>query len=418
MPYIISAPKSWHPMRILHVYRTYSPPGGTQEAIRNLCLATRDYGVQSRVFTLSSGPCPAEITLPEGKVVFGRSWGAPASCDIGGFSAVRAFMREAAWADLVHFHFPWPYLDLLRFMLPRGKPCLMTYHSDIVRQRKLAALYAPLMRHTLRAMPRIVVGSANYVESSETLRACVEPEKLRVIPFGLVERSEPAPEGRAILDRLGVPRGGYFLALSVLRYYKGLHHLVRAALAVDAPIVIAGAGYEETNLRALATELGVKNIVFAGHVSEDEKTVLLGNCRAFVFPSHLRSEAFGLALVEAAMTAKPMISCEIGTGTSFVNRDGETGLVVPPSDPVALAAAMNQLLSDPALCARFGAAARQRYETYFTAQGMGEKYTALYRDLVPVGRTDPMRASEAVKSSGPLSKQIPALNERCAVRAE
>lgn len=401
-------------MRTLHVYRTYTPPGGTQEIIRNLCLATRAHGVQSRIFALSSGDHPAEVYLPEGTAVFGRSWGAPASCDIGGFSAIRAFLREAAWADLVHFHFPWPYLDLLRLLLPRGKPCLMTYHSDIVRQRKLCALYAPLMRHTLRAMPRVVVGSPSYAESSQALRDCVPPKKLRVIPFGLMEPSAPDPKANTILDRLGVAPGGYFLALSVLRYYKGLHILVRAALSVDAPIVIAGSGREEANLRALVSELNVKNIVFTGRVSEDEKTVLFRNCHAFVFPSHLRAEAFGLALVEAAMAGRPMISCEIGTGTSFINRDGQTGLVVPPNDPDSLAAAINRLLAAPGLCARFGAAARQRYEEHFTAQRMGERYAALYHELAQIPQTDMIRTAGS-PSIAPLGEPIPVLNEGRAV---
>jgi rhamnosyl/mannosyltransferase len=99
----------------------------------------------------------------------------------------------------------------------------------------------------------------------------------------------------------------------------------------------------------------------------------------FVFPSHLRAEGFGLALVEAAMHAKPMVSCEIGTGTSFVNQHGETGLVVPPADPPALAEAINRLLADEDTCARYGRNARARYDQRFTASAMTAAYTAVYR---------------------------------------
>jgi glycosyltransferase involved in cell wall biosynthesis len=98
-----------------------------------------------------------------------------------------------------------------------------------------------------------------------------------------------------------------------------------------------------------------------------------------VFPSHLRSEGFGLALVEAAMHGKPMVSCEIGTGTSFVNRHGETGLVVPPRDPAALAAAVNRLLTDRQERDAFGRRARQRYVERFTARSMTSAYAAAYR---------------------------------------
>ncbi len=88
-----------------------------------------------------------------------------------------------------------------------------------------------------------------------------------------------------------------------------------------------------------------------------------------------------MVLVEASMFGKPMISCEIGTGTSFVNKDGETGLVVPPESPQALAQAMNMLLIDEAATQQFGRAARQRYETLFSGKVLGKAYAHLYNDV-------------------------------------
>jgi rhamnosyl/mannosyltransferase len=99
-----------------------------------------------------------------------------------------------------------------------------------------------------------------------------------------------------------------------------------------------------------------------------------------VLPSHLRSEAFGMALVEAAMFGRPMISCAIGTGTSFVNQHEVSGFVVASESPAALAAAMNTLLSDEALARRMGRAARARYEQLFSGAALGEAYAKLYRE--------------------------------------
>jgi rhamnosyl/mannosyltransferase len=104
-----------------------------------------------------------------------------------------------------------------------------------------------------------------------------------------------------------------------------------------------------------------------------------------VLPSHLRSEAFGMVLVEAAMIGKPMISCEINTGTSFVNADGETGFVVEPGSPRALAEAMSRLLEDEALALQMGQAARRRYEQLFSGAALGQAYARLYRKVA--GRT-------------------------------
>ena len=113
-----------------------------------------------------------------------------------------------------------------------------------------------------------------------------------------------------------------------------------------------------------------------------EKNVLLQLSRVIVFPSHLRSEAFGISLLEGAMFGKPMISSEIGTGTSYINISGQTGLVVPPSDAAALRAAMHQLWHDRELAEKLGQAAAERYRRLFTAERMGEQFNNLYRKLL------------------------------------
>ncbi|MEJ2610669.1 MAG: glycosyltransferase, partial [Candidatus Thiodiazotropha sp.] len=86
---------------------------------------------------------------------------------------------------------------------------------------------------------------------------------------------------------------------------------------------IAGAGPTERELKERVTRLGLNNVHLLGHVDDAEKVALMRLCRAVVFPSHLRSEAFGVTLLEGAIHSKPLISTEIGTGTSYINIDGE-----------------------------------------------------------------------------------------------
>ena len=107
-----------------------------------------------------------------------------------------------------------------------------------------------------------------------------------------------------------------------------------------------------------------------GAVSDADKEALLALSLCFIFPSHLRSEAFGIALLEAARAGKPMITCEIGTGTTYVNVDRETGLTTPPANPVALADAMSEMWADRTSAFRWGENARARYEALFTAEKM------------------------------------------------
>lgn len=95
-----------------------------------------------------------------------------------------------------------------------------------------------------------------------------------------------------------------------------------------------------------------------------------------------------MVLVEASIYAKPMVTCEIGSGTSYVNLDGETGFVVEPANPKALAAALNRLLDNPSLALEMGRAARRRYEQLFTGRAMGDAYAKLYESLLEQGRMD------------------------------
>lgn len=369
-------------MKVLSVYRTYfpDPPGGLQEAIRQICLSTNAYGVSNTIFTLSPQPQPPRLLLPEGEVVRCRSWAAPASCDLGGVKAFRTFRRLAREADVVHYFYPWPFGDLLHHFSGCSTPAVLTYISDIVRQKYLGRIYAPLMSRTLGDMKAVVANAPAYASCSPVLSSAAVRDKVHIIPLGIDEHSYPREGDMRVFERLGLdPKITYFLFIGIFRYYKGLKYLVEAAASVNAPIVIAGQGPEAANLRMLIEKLGVRNVVFAGQVTDHEKVALIKGCRALVLPSHLRSEAYGMVLVEAAMFGKPMISCEIGTGTSFVNYHGETGFVVQSESPEALAQAMNVLLDDVSLAQRLGIAARRRYQMLFSGSSLGRSYSDLFR---------------------------------------
>lgn len=368
-------------MKVLHFYRTYYPDsfGGVEQVIRQLVTATTQLGVNAEVLTLTRNKQQLDIEF-EGH----RVYRAPLNFEIAstGFSwaALSKFKRLAAQADIIHYHFPWPFMDLAHFLCGIKKPSIVTYHSDIVRQKQLLKIYQPLKRKFLQHVDRIVATSPNYMASSEILNSF--RDKTEVITYGLERKIYPQSDlGLCAQWQAKLPEK-FFLFVGMLRYYKGLHVLLEAAAGTDIPIVILGDGPEERALKEQAKILGLRNVQFLGALPDTDKAALLMLCYGLVFPSHLRSEAFGITLLEAAMYGKPMISCEIGTGTSFVNLDGETGLVVPPSDPTALRQAMRTLFDNPALAAQFGQQAEQRFESLFTAQVMAQKYVQLYQDVL------------------------------------
>lgn len=367
--------------RVLHIYRTYFPEtqGGLQESIRQLCLATQPLGVDNTIFALARQPEPAFMDLPEGKLVRARSWLEVASCDFGAWAAVRRCREAADQCDIIQIHYPWPFADmLLPFIRRRRQPVVVTYVSDIVRQKGLGQLYAPLRRYLLGNATRIVASSPNYAASSEVLRQY--PAQLACIPHCL--EGAPAPD-TALNARWEAQLGrDFFLFVGVLRYYKGLDFLIAAARRVKTPIVIVGEGPEGEQLRQAARSSGLNHVHFLGALPDADKNALYALCRAVVFSSHLRSEAFGITLLEGARIAKPLICCEIGSGTTWVNRHEETGLVVPPADPAALAQAMNRLAGDDALCARLGHGAKLRWQQHFSPQAVGAAYRQLYDDVL------------------------------------
>jgi len=368
-------------LRVLHIYRTYFPEtqGGGQEAIRQLALATRDLGIDNTIFTLARNPTPPEMILPEGRLIRSRSWFEIASCDVGGRDSFLRCREAADQCDIIQIHFPWPFADLmLPFIRRRGQAVVVTYVSDIVRQKGLGRLYAPLRKKLLGHADSIIASSANYASSSDILKRY--EDKLDVIPHCL----EDAPTSDPELLRYWEARLGnrFLLFVGVLRYYKGLSILLEAARHTKADIVILGEGPEGSRLRQAVQRMELKNIHFVGALPDAEKNVLFSLCRAVVLPSHLRSEAFGMTLLEGARASKPLICCEIATGTTAINLHLETGLVVPPSDPASLAQAINRLMADDALSLKLGQGARARWQRYFTPAVVGQAYKNLYEKLI------------------------------------
>ena len=104
-------------------------------------------------------------------------------------------------------------------------------------------------------------------------------------------------------------------------------------------------------------------------------------CSILVLPSIFRSEAFGLVLIEAMACQKPVISTELGTGTSFVNQDGVTGFVVPPKDNRALVRAIKKILENKKMAEEFGQNAFKRVKEEFSLEKMLEKVATVYRAI-------------------------------------
>lgn len=367
-------------IKVLHFFKTYYPEtmGGIEQVIFQIAQGGAEHGFSSQVLYLSERGAARNETV--GNHVTHRSKLDLHVASTGfSLSAFKDFSELAKEVDVVHYHFPWPYMDLVHFATRHGKPSVVSYHSDIVKQKTLLKLYQPLMNRFLSSVDCIVASSPNYAQSSPVLSRF--RDKVEIIPYGLDAATYPVVSPEKIQEWRAKVGAKFFLFVGALRYYKGLDFLLEAARITGFPVVILGGGHQEYELKEQATRLGLANVHFLGGLGDVDKAALLTLCHCFVFPSHLRSESFGISLLEAAMYAKPLISCEIGSGTTFINIANETGLVVPPRDAVALAEAMSTLWHDVEKAAEMGRLAFRRYQEVFSASEMAAAYAAVYRKL-------------------------------------
>ena len=368
-------------LKVLHFYKTYYPDtfGGIEQVIYQLSESGAEYDVESTVLSLSKRGDIDNQKIGKQRVFYAKTNFEVASTPFS-LSCIKKFKELANQADIIHYHYPFPFMDMLHFLCRIKRPTVVSYHSDIVKQKYISRLYSPLMNRFLSSVDCIVAASPNYAKTSTVLQKF--ESKVKIIPYGLDENSYPQLKEEKLKywkNRLG---DRFFLFIGAFRYYKGLHTLLDAAYGTTLPIVIVGGSGIEHEIRSKAKKLNLSNVHFVGSLPDEDKTALLQLSYAIVFPSHLRSEAFGITLLEGAMYGKPLISCEIGTGTSYINIDKQTGLVVSPGDSKDLRKAMNLLWENTSLALQYGINARERFNNYFTSEGMMKKYIELYSTIL------------------------------------
>jgi len=286
-------------------------------------------------------------------------------------------------SDVYHLHFPNPTGELSFLTAkPIGK-LVVTYHSDIIRQKNLLKFYKPFLEKFLDRADGIIVGSPNIVESSPFLQRV--KNKCRVIPFGIqTDWLELTPEieskANEIRQKHG-PKIAFFLGRLI--YYKGVDYLIRAMKDVDGKLIIAGEGELESELKKLVADLRLENrIEFVGTLPGKELSAYYHACDVFVLPSVEASEAYGLVQLEAHACGKPVVSTNLPTGVPFVNKDGYSGIVVPPKDSDSLSEAINKLFKDDELRSKLGVQARQRFYEEFTSEIMIDRTLKLYEEIL------------------------------------
>lgn len=364
---------------ITHFFKTYFPDtqGGLEEAIRQIGKCAVKAGHKVRVVTVS--PNPQRIKLDGIECIsFKRNWGVssmPVSYDY-----IKNFKKLVEETDIVQLHYPYPFTEILALFNKVNKPIVITFHGEIVNRDWLLRLYGPFQRRIFKKASFVVPTNSNLIKTTPILQKF--KNKCHVINLWLdTNRFERLHDVSDDFKKEVEEFGEFALFVGVLRWYKGLDYLLDAAKRFAGTIVVVGKGPERLHLEERMKNENINNVRLLGYQPDDEVAYLFKKCAFFVLPSQTRGECFGQVLLEASYYHKPMISTELGTGTSIANKHEYSGYVVPNMDAEALAERMNQLYNDKELRFKMGENAFEHYRTHFTEEIQGPKYIELYDRL-------------------------------------
>ena len=388
-----------HPRpRILQLLAT-GGNGGAQESYTGLLLRLDRARYDVRALSLSAGSAVQRL----------RSLGL--SVDVLDATDDDNAVRDlAGWLrrneiDLVHAHMFRAEVIGTRAAFAAGTPVIMaTVHSSRVRSPEDIALLASLTPR----MDRLIVPSAS-IEHKVRLEGR-DGARFAVIPNGVdLERfATPVPVCR-MRDEFGIPREAPLIGVVArLEPEKGHRFLIGAMpmileKAPDAWLAIVGEGTEVGALRAQAASLGravSERIVFTGR--RDDVSALTADLTVAALPS-LR-EAQGISILEAMARRRPVVASAVG-GIPEVITDGVDGLLVPPADPSALAAAIGSLLEAPALRERIGDAGYRTVAERFSIDAQVQRIEVVYdEELVRAGVVGAFRRPDPVASARPSQR--------------
>lgn len=359
-------------LRVLEVNKAYYPHvGGIETLVRQYSEELGTVGAEVRTLVCRderAGTAHERINGVD--LTRAGSLGTYFKCPLS-FSFVRLFRKMSKWADVVHIHVPFPLADAALLVSGFKGRVVVSWHSDVVNQKKLLIFYKPFMRYLLRRADCIITATEGHIKGSDYL-----PEfrsKCRVVPYGITPEEYLSIERVPFLtERCSVKGSVKVLFTGRLVYYKGVDVLLRAFRHTKGcELFISGEGVLEDSLREYVRAHKMEDKVhFLGFLSDGDLRAAYADCDIFVLPSVVKTEAFGIVQTEAMVYGKPVINTSLPSGVPYVSINGETGLTVPPGDVKKLAAAINKLASDRELRERLGRNGAERVDKYFNEKNV------------------------------------------------
>lgn len=381
-------------MRILQLGKFYPIRGGVEKVMWDLTQGLAETGVHCDM--LCAMRRSAGIDLKDAQYHeyignrsvfrFGKGCRIQTVPAFGKFAGTMFAPGMIAWLkqhrkeyDIIHIHHPDPMAALaLRLSHFRGK-VVLHWHSDIVSQKFFLFFYRPLQRWLIKRADVIIGTTPVYLQASSWLKDV--QDKCVAVPIG-IDPVEYDPDRAAVVSRR-FRNQKLILTIGRLVPYKGFPYLIDAMLHLpeEYHLAIGGTGPLKKKLQRQIQEAGLsKRVTLTGFISYEEIADWYGAADLFVLSSIMRSEAFGIVQIEAMSCGKPVVATTIpGSGVSWVNQDGVSGLNVPPKDPKALADAILKVDQEHE---RFSVGASRLFNERYTLEKMIQGVKAVYDKLL------------------------------------
>ncbi len=357
-------------MSIIEINKLYHPwVGGVETHVKDIAEGLKDeFNIE--VVCCNTKKKTVIETISDIKVTKYKSWGRLFSQPIS-FAFIKNLSRHTS--DILHFHLPNPLAVITYFFTrPKGE-IVITWHSDIIKQKFILFFYRPFLQWFIKKANKIIVTSPNMAKNSPFLNH--HQHKIEVIPLG-INPNDYKP--KKLIKKH--PRFALFVGRFI--YYKGVIELIEAMKRCNVTVIMIGEGPLKPIIKKNGHDLiKKKQLIIYPFQDKSTLTAFFNACEFFILPSTHASEAFGIVQLEAMIYGKPIISTNLPTGVPYVNQHKQTGFIVEPGNINDLSHSMETLWNNDHIRALYGKNAKERCLANFTQNQMLTKTKILMRKI-------------------------------------
>jgi glycosyltransferase involved in cell wall biosynthesis len=300
--------------------------------------------------------------------------------------------------DIINGHTPVPFIAEIAAIIAKIKkiPFVLTYQNDLIKDTLglnliIKCYYFLFGIQALKAATKIIASSQYYADNSLYLKTFAE--KIEIVPPGvdikhfaennldknIFKKMQQQYRDRKILLFIG--------QLDKTHEHKGLSYLIESLTIIkrnnpQAHLLIIGKGDNITVYKNLVADLYLQdNVIFTGFVSDEDLPYFYNAADVIILPSYHISEGFGMVLIEAGASKKPVVASRIG-GIPFVVKDHETGFLTKPRDIEDVSQAILKIINSKTLAEKMGENNYKWVKENFTWDSQIEKTNRIFTNIV------------------------------------